>query len=65
MKKLRLKREVVEHLKSENVLGGDRTTTYGDSGGTLCHSCNFCPDTVLTKPIKISEGCTTSVVVCC
>lgn len=66
MKKLQLKKEVVERLKSEKVLGGGQTTTYGDSGGTLCHSCNFCPEpTVISKTIKESDGCTTCVVLCC
>lgn len=69
MKKLQLKKEVITRLESEKskmVFGGDQTTTYGDSGGTLCNSCGFCPvKSVGCKPVKESEGCTTSVVVCC
>lgn len=67
MKKLQLKKEVITRLeskKSKMVFGGAQTTTYGDSGGTLCNSCGFCP-TIISKTIKESDGCTTSVVVCC
>lgn len=69
MKKLQLKKEVIERLESEktkSILGGAATTTYGDSGGTLCHSCGFCPTpTLTTERPKESEGCTTSVILCC
>lgn len=44
MKKLQLKKDVIERLdnKMKFVKGGGDTTVYGDSGGTLCASCNGC-----------------------
>lgn len=68
MKKLRLKKQVIESLesqKTEMILGGERTTTYGDSGGTLCVSCKFCQTEKTIEPIPESHGCSTSYMICC
>lgn len=69
MKRFQLKKEVITRLESEKskmVFAGGQTTTYGDSGGSLCNSCGFCPElTIISKTIKESDGCTTSFIVCC
>lgn len=47
MKKLQLKKEIVQDLDMLKIRGGDDTTTRtitGDSGGTNCGSCRHpCP----------------------
>ena len=48
MKKLQLKKEIVQDLDMLKIRGGDDTTTtrtiIGDSGGTNCGSCGgVCP----------------------
>lgn len=47
MKKLQLKKEIVQDLDMLKIRGGDDTTTRtitGDSGGTNCGSCGgLCP----------------------
>lgn len=44
MKKLQLKKEIVQDLDMLKIRGGDDTTTRtitGDSGGTNCGSCRL------------------------
>mgnify|MGYP001064470567 CR=1 FL=1 len=67
MKKLTLKKEVIERLDASrltSIIGGgngdpDTTTVIGDSGGTNCKShCDFCPQpTVATKTILETQTC--------
>lgn len=64
MKKLTLKKEVIERLDASrltSIVGGgnDTTTVIGDSGGSNCKSyCNFCPKpTVTTRTILETQTC--------
>lgn len=43
MKKLQLKKDVIERLDNEmKFVKGGGDTVFGDSGGTLCISCRAC-----------------------
>lgn len=44
MKKLQLKKEVIQKLDNDRqvIIKGGTDIIYGDSGGTNCHTCNKC-----------------------
>ena len=53
MKKLRLKKEIIQNLDMLKIRGGDNTATctvIGDSGGTNCGSCTTCPTRQIAVP---------------
>ena len=49
MKKLQLKKEVIQKLDNDRqvIIKGGTDTIYGDSGGTNCHTCKqvYCQET--------------------
>ena len=63
MKKLRLKKEIIQNLDMLKIRGGDNTATctvIGDSGGTNCGSCTTCPTRQIVCPTR-QEDCPTKV----